>query len=649
MIEFTPNVIRYDGNNSTTSFDYPFRIFSTDDLLVYVGGSLQTYPTHYNVTGVDLDEGGSVDFVTAPSSGNSNVVIERSVPYTQTIAIPEGSKFPVHLVETGMDRIVVMIQQLLDADARSLSIASYATTGLEDFTLSEDADDRAGRVLAFTDDGLGMTVGPTVAELESLLDATALLEVPASTLRGRGSDDGTGPVENLTLGDGLSLDGVVLSASPGFPSVDSHSRVEGHTIGLNIEAGHPVDRNNPDTAKLRACQYLVTDKGTIVTPRLNLTADFATVGAGGRDRADDGTTGHRWWKIYHIFKDTDDPTDPAEDALLFSPAHVRQQTAAFINTADSAHTLRINSGTEMASQSFTTTFAVSELHEVILAIARVNAPSGNVWVEIHADASGSPSGTALATSVKKQAGRLLGAYAFNPFVFVGDQRISLADATVYHIVLKGDFTIDGSNYVIWGRVTAGGYSGGTALLYNGSSWSGVGADARFSVIGLPAAPSVTMPSGYTDKCFLGYTQTIANGAEFVACSGRDREYIDRSVASSAPRLMANPVNTTGIWFSTGHGITASTLGSIPYKPTMVLTARAYGSAAALNFGVGGEDAPDIPGAIPTTYIEDTEYYSSAGSTIPTPVMEIPVGRAGGAHLTVSAGSGSVIYRTGFRW
>jgi hypothetical protein len=654
MIQFTANTIRYDGNDETTSFDYPFRVFAESDLNVYVNGILQTFSADYSVTGVNLDEGGTIEFSVAPPEGINNVLIERSVPYTQPISIPEGSKFPARLVETGMDRIVVMLHQLFDKAIRGITIAAVAATGNEDLEIAQNAAERADRVVAFSPDGNTVTVGPTVTQLQSIVDSSSapIITASASTLRGRGEGNGNGTLQEITLGAGLSMTGTVLSApsAPGFPSIDDHSRVEGHTVGLSLEVGPVVDRSDPDVAKLVACQYLVTDKGQVVTPTQGLTADFATVGAGGRDRADDGTSGHRWWEIYHIFKNTDDPSSPAEDALLFSPARVRQQTAAHVNAGDSSHILRLNSNTEMAAQSFTTTVALAELHEVALSVAKQGSPTGNLWVEIQADSAGEPSGTALATSTKKLASRAPGSFAFNPFVFTGDQRIALANSTVYWIVLKGDFAIDGTNYIIWGRVTSGGYAGGTALHYNGSSWSGSGPDARFAVVGLPAATSVIMPSGYTDKCLLGYAQTIANGAEFVSCSGRDRQYIDRTAQhSGTARFMINPTNTSAIWFSSGFGVTAPALGTVPYRSSLVQTARAYGTGAAATFGVGGEDAVDMPGAIPSTYIEDTEYYPTPATSAPTSTIEIPVGRAGGAHITVTSGAGSVIYRTGFRW
>lgn len=649
MIQLTANTVRYNGNDTTTSFDYTFRIFSETDLLVYVDGVLKTLGADYNLTGVNLDEGGSVDFFVAPPTGTNNILFERAVPYTQTISIPEGSKFPARLVETGMDRIVVMLHQLFDKSIRGITLASTAATGTENLEINQNSTERADRVVAFSPDGNSVTVGPTVTSIVSLAVNAATLTLPASSLAGRGSADGTGAVQTITLGNGLAMNGTVLEAGSGQPVVDTASRFEGYTVGLALDAGPIVERANPDSMILRDCQYLVTDKGSIVTPRKGLSLDFATVGAGGRDRADDGTTGHRWWDIYHIFKSTDNPTVPTEDALLLSPSLVRQQTAAFVNASDSTHFVRQATASTRAGQSFLTTVALTELHSVVLRVAKNGTPSGNIWVTIEADASGAPSGTPLATSVLKNPTRFSGTFQYVPFVFKGTNRIALSNATTYWIVVRGDWTIDGSNYVLWGRVTAGGYAGGAALLFNGSTWSGVGADAQFSVQGIPADTTVTMPTGYTEKTLLGFVRTVANGAEFVSCSIRDREYTDRSVASASERVLANPTDTVAGWYSSGFGITSPTIGPVPYKETLTVQVRAFGTAAQLNFGLGGEDASDLPAAVPVTYIEDTQYAISQGSTLPTPMFDIPVGRSAGTFVTAGAGSGSVFQRYGMKW
>jgi hypothetical protein len=52
--------IQYVGNGSVTAFTYPFPIFESADLLVYLDDALQA--DGYDVFGAGATAGGSVDF-----------------------------------------------------------------------------------------------------------------------------------------------------------------------------------------------------------------------------------------------------------------------------------------------------------------------------------------------------------------------------------------------------------------------------------------------------------------------------------------------------------------------------------------------------------------------------------------------------------
>jgi hypothetical protein len=238
---------------------------------------------------------------------------------------------------------------------------------------------------------------------------------------------------------------------------------------------------------------------------------------------------------------------------------------------------------------------------------------------------------------------------WHTFLFTGANRIALENATTYWIVMQGDYAIDGTNYVIWNRVTSGTYTGGVAMLYDGASWSGSGSDNLFAVIGKRNAPAVDMPSGYDEKCLLGYVKTIANAASIVSSTGHDRQYIDRAAETDTDRVLANPANTTPIWFTAALGVSSPSFGLLPYIPTMRLTARAYGVSAALSFGFGGATATDITNVISTTKFADASHYPTTATAMPSQEIPIDIGREGGVIIAASATSGSVVTRTGFRW
>ena len=58
---------QYVADGTTVTYEFPFAIFSADEIEVYLGDTKQS-STLYSVSGVRNSSGGSVTFVTAPES-----------------------------------------------------------------------------------------------------------------------------------------------------------------------------------------------------------------------------------------------------------------------------------------------------------------------------------------------------------------------------------------------------------------------------------------------------------------------------------------------------------------------------------------------------------------------------------------------------
>ncbi|MEJ2121571.1 MAG: hypothetical protein P8Z76_12855, partial [Alphaproteobacteria bacterium] len=71
----------YTGDGANQDFAFTNKIFASSDLSVFVADMLQTESTHYSVSGVGSENGGTVSFLSAPASAAS-VVIVRAVPAT---------------------------------------------------------------------------------------------------------------------------------------------------------------------------------------------------------------------------------------------------------------------------------------------------------------------------------------------------------------------------------------------------------------------------------------------------------------------------------------------------------------------------------------------------------------------------------------
>ena len=147
----------HNGNGSTTTFAYNFKIFADTDLVVIIRSSTgtettKTLTTHYTVAGAGDASGGSITFTTGntPASGET-VVIRRNVPQTQAIDYIANDPFPAETNEEGLDRSTMIAQQVSEATDRSIKLSRTNTMTSTEFTVG--ATDRANKILAF--DGSG--------------------------------------------------------------------------------------------------------------------------------------------------------------------------------------------------------------------------------------------------------------------------------------------------------------------------------------------------------------------------------------------------------------------------------------------------------------------------------------------------------------
>lgn len=147
----------YNGDGSTTTFNYTFKIFADSDLQVIIRSALgtetvKTLTTHYTVTGAGGASGGSVIF----TGGNipvstETVVLRRAIPQTQAIDYIANDPFPAESHEEGLDRATMAIQQLQEEVNRSLKISRTNTMNSTEFTVG--SANRAGKILGFDDNG----------------------------------------------------------------------------------------------------------------------------------------------------------------------------------------------------------------------------------------------------------------------------------------------------------------------------------------------------------------------------------------------------------------------------------------------------------------------------------------------------------------
>jgi hypothetical protein len=239
------------------------------------------------------------------------------------------------------------------------------------------------------------------------------------------------------------------------------------------------------------------DDGEEVASWTNLSAAITASGANGLDTGSE--TGSTWYEVYAIRKSS----DGTQGALLHQAKDYGGGTS-YQTGQDGYHNLRDATARTKLAQGFTLS-GVSGLCEYVDAwLIRTGSPVGNYWFTIEANVAGVPSGTPLATSDKYDAARVASTAQYVRLPF--RTPASLSASTQYHLVLQGDYTVSGANFLSWGAdTTAGAYSGGAKAAFDGATWTtDTDDDFQFNLAITRNDVAVTMPSGYDQKAKLGY-------------------------------------------------------------------------------------------------------------------------------------------------
>lgn len=130
----------FTGNGSTTSFPFDFKVFDKEDLQVILKNEINVETTlvldsDYSVTlnaDQDADPGGSVAY---PISGDAlpsteTLTVLGALEYLQPTDITNSGGFYPQVIENALDRLVILIQQLKERIARTLTLAITTPDGV---------------------------------------------------------------------------------------------------------------------------------------------------------------------------------------------------------------------------------------------------------------------------------------------------------------------------------------------------------------------------------------------------------------------------------------------------------------------------------------------------------------------------------------
>lgn len=172
----------YSGNGTTTAFSFPHRFLDEDDLTVILRDSdgvetVQTITTHYTVSGAGDDNGGTVNMVTAPASGEELTIL-ADPDLVQDLDLKENNTLPPEDVEKRFDKLTIIAQRLKDLITRSVRL----TDGLTDtFDPKLPAVIEPGKALVVNEDGDGFIFGAGADAIDQAQTYAESAETSAST------------------------------------------------------------------------------------------------------------------------------------------------------------------------------------------------------------------------------------------------------------------------------------------------------------------------------------------------------------------------------------------------------------------------------------------------------------------------------------
>ena len=327
-----------NGTDGTSTFAYNFKVFSTAEIKVIIRTTAtgvettKSLTTHYTVTGAGEDAGGNVVF----TSGNNpltteTIIIKRNISLAQGTDYVANDPFPAESHEDGLDKIVHMVIQQNEELSRCLK-ASETLTDLTTPEFTDDADDRADKVLGFSSDGTTLT---TTTTFNPAGGDTSQFTYSTTTTD---SDPGSGIIRfnNATLASATiayvdDLDALGTDVSAWLQSFDdvtgnttNRGRIRIHKAGtLAVWAVYKVNAAVTNASGYTKIPIVYIDGAGSFTDEDSIYLSFT---ASGEDGAIPG--------YYYKFDTGTSDADPGAGELSFNNGTYASATVIYIDDAD---------------------------------------------------------------------------------------------------------------------------------------------------------------------------------------------------------------------------------------------------------------------------------------------------------------------------
>ena len=150
--------VQYTATAGQTSFSVPFEFFTNSDIKVYNGTTLLTFnaspssASQYSVTGAGVSGGGSITLGGSGATLNDIITIYRDLAIARSTDFPTSGAFQISSLNTELDKIIAMCQQL-ERDLKFSPRAAATTSNTFDITFPNMV---ANKVLTSNSDGTAL-------------------------------------------------------------------------------------------------------------------------------------------------------------------------------------------------------------------------------------------------------------------------------------------------------------------------------------------------------------------------------------------------------------------------------------------------------------------------------------------------------------